>query len=271
MMNDEIDLNDIANELLILNKYTIDTLFKLDNCSDCIALYVFYYKTAKWQKTNTIKANDTYIKKSLKWGEDKIRRTKKILKENGLIEIVQSRKDGKINGWYIKVSYLVKQKNIDDIKIKIDNINNTQNQELAKSTTSIEDINALKEYIKCLEKEIEMLKKNKNDNFSKKDLENEFNELWSLYPKKQGKKKALDKYIQCIKNNITNYEIVKQGIINYNRHIEKNKVSSKYIKQGSTWFNNECWNDQYDIEPQKQLIQRNFEEEFGEIVDDIDF
>ena len=115
--------------------------------------------------------------------------------------------------------------------------------------------------------------KNKDNNkkINKKNLENEFNELWELYPRKQGKKKALEKYIQCIKNNITNYEIVKQGIINYNRHIEKNKVSSKYIKQGSTWFNQECWNDQYDIEPQKQLIQRNFEEEFGEIVDDIDF
>lgn len=115
--------------------------------------------------------------------------------------------------------------------------------------------------------------KNKDNNkkINKKELENEFNELWELYPRKQGKKKALDKYIQCIMKNITNYEIVKQGIINYNRHIEKNKVSSKYIKQGSTWFNQECWNDQYDIEPQRQLIQRNFEEEFGEIVDDIDF
>lgn len=113
--------------------------------------------------------------------------------------------------------------------------------------------------------------KDNNKKINKKELENEFNELWELYPRKQGKKKALDKYIQCIMKNITNYEIVKQGIINYNRHIEKNKVSSKYIKQGSTWFNQECWNDQYDIEPQRQLIQRNFEEEFGEIVDDIDF
>ncbi len=113
--------------------------------------------------------------------------------------------------------------------------------------------------------------KDNNKKINKKELENEFNELWELYPKKQGKKKALDKYIQCIMKNITNYEIVKQGIINYNGHIEKNKVSSKYIKQGSTWFNQECWNDQYDIEPKRKLIQRNFEEEFGEIVDDIDF
>ena len=64
---DDIKLNDIADDLLILNKITIDRLFQLDNCADCIALYVFYYKTAKWQKTDTVKANDQYVKKSLKW------------------------------------------------------------------------------------------------------------------------------------------------------------------------------------------------------------
>ena len=165
-MNEEIRLNDISDELVILNKYTIDTLFKLENCSDCIALYVFYYKTAKWQKTNTIKANDTYVKKCLEWGEDKVRRTKKILKENGLIDIVQSRKDGKISGWYIQVSYLVQQRKIDDVKIKVQEsnntcINNTQNQEVVESRNRNEEINALKEYIKCLEKELEMLKNKK--------------------------------------------------------------------------------------------------------------
>ena len=56
-MND-IKLYDIADDLLILNKITVDRLFQLENCADCIALYVFYYKTAKWQKTNTAKAND---------------------------------------------------------------------------------------------------------------------------------------------------------------------------------------------------------------------
>lgn len=120
-----------------------------------------------------------------------------------------------------------------------------------------------------IDKELDIeLDKNINKKYK---LVEEFEELWSLYPKKQGKKKALDKYIKCRKKNEVTYEIVKQGIINYNRHIEKNKVSSKYIKQGSTWFNQECWNDQYDIEPQRQLIPRNFEEEFAEIVDDIDF
>lgn len=166
-MNEELKLNDIADNLLILNKTTIDKLFVLDNCTDCIALYLFYYKTAKWQKTNTIKANDTYIKKCLKWGADKIRKTKQILKENGLINIVQRRENGKISGWYIEVSYLVSQKKIEDIKIKVeDNSNNTQNQQVEKATSGNEETNALKEYIKCLKEEIEMLKNN-NINSSK--------------------------------------------------------------------------------------------------------
>ena len=167
-MNNEIELMDIADDLLILNKTTIDTLMELDNCADCIALYVFYYKTAKWQKTNQVKASDEYVKKCLKWGRDKIAKTKSTLKENGLIEIVQTRKDNKISGWYIKVSYIVNKKKIEDCKVLV---NNTQNQQVGNPTSTDEDINALKQYIKCLETENKMLKeertpkKKKNSQF----------------------------------------------------------------------------------------------------------
>ena len=158
-MND-IKLNDIADDLLILNKITIDRLFQLENCADCIALYVFYYKTAKWQKTDTVKANDQYVKKSLKWGISKIQKTKQTLKEHGLIDIVQRRKDGKIEGWFIKVSYLVSERKADEIKIKVQESNNTQNEQVENCTSGNEETNALKEKIKCLKKEIEMLKNN---------------------------------------------------------------------------------------------------------------
>lgn len=174
-MGNELKLNDIADELLILNKLTIDTLFNLDNCSDCVSLYVFYYKTAKWQKTDTIKANDVYIKKSLKWGVDKIQRTKKTLKEHGLIEIIQRRKKGKIEGWYIRVSYLVTQKKTEDISVNVEESNNTQKQQYPEATSSLEDINALKEVIKSLKKEIEMLKK--------KEKKSSFDELIESYSK----------------------------------------------------------------------------------------
>lgn len=160
-MEEELRLNDISNELLILNKMTIDRLFQLDNCVECIALYVFYYKTAKWQKTNTIKANDVYVQKCLKWGKSKVTKIKEILKENGLIKIIQRRENGKISGWYVEISYIVTQRKIEDIQIKVEESKKSPEQEVVATRSGVQDTNALKEKIKCLEREIEMLK-NKN-------------------------------------------------------------------------------------------------------------
>lgn len=273
-MNYELKLNDIADDLLILNKMTIDTLFRLDNCADCIALYVFYYKTAKWQKTNTIKANDLYVKKSLKWGAEKIKRTKAILKEHGLIDIIQRRKEGKIEGWYIQVSYLVTQKKLEDIKIKVEECNNSQigiidsknsqsnnsqNQEVENPTSRDEEINTLKDKINCLNEKIKMLEDNKENNHQQVDkvsslskeeeiLKKEFEELWKLYPRKEGKAVAFKSYCKYRKSTKADYiteEDVEKGIEAYNRHIKANNIETKYIKQGSTYFNQRCWEDVY--------------------------
>lgn len=164
---EELRLNDIAEDLLILNKITINRLFQLENCADCIALYVFYYKTAKWQKTNMVKVNDHYIKKSLKWGLDKIRRTKNTLKEHGLIDMVQRRnKEGKIEGWYVKISYLITEKKLEDTKVIIETNHTTQNPQVVEPTSGEEEINALKEKIKYLKKKILILEGNDNSNTS---------------------------------------------------------------------------------------------------------
>lgn len=207
-MND-IKLNDIADDLLILNKITVDRLFQLENCADCIALYVFYYKTAKWQKTNTVKANDQYVKKSLKWGISKIQKTKQTLKEHGLIDIVQRRKDGKIEGWFIKVSYLVNERKADEIKIKVQNINNTQNQQVENCTSGNEETNALKEKIKCLEKEIEVLKDNKKERKPKKQTKS-YDEQITEYTQNEELQNALKAFVQMrsfIKKPMTEYAL----------------------------------------------------------------
>ena len=161
----EIKLNDIADDLLIINKTTIDKLFALENSAECVALYIFYYKTSKWQKTNKIKANDEYVKKCLKWGYDKIRKTKQTLKENGLIEIIQDRKEGRICGWYIKVSYLVSKKSIDDIKIKVEEqeVNTPDKQEVGNSRSGEQNLSALKDNNISALKEIEEVNNNIED------------------------------------------------------------------------------------------------------------
>ena len=175
-MEVELKLNDIADDLVILNRATIETLYRLDNCVDCLALYLFYYKTAKWQKTNTIKANDAYVQKSLKWGTKKIRATKETLKENGLINLVQRRDKGKIVGWFVEISYIVTKRNIEDVKVRIEDINDTKcsninisNQNAPKSqvaqvTSGSQETNALKINNKCLNNNILNKKERKTEN-----------------------------------------------------------------------------------------------------------
>lgn len=79
---------------------------------------------------------------------------------------------------------------------------------------------------------------------SKPNYELEFDELWKIYPNKKGKAKALTKYILSRKKGTT-YEQVFNGIKNYIEYIKKNKIPVQYIKHGDTYFNNQCWLDEY--------------------------
>lgn len=102
---EEIKLNDIADELLIINNTTIERLFQEEN-KDTLVLYLFYYKTAKWQKHNPIKATDEYATKCLHWGIHRVKNIKKRLKEMELIEVEKRiNEKQQIDGWYIKVNY----------------------------------------------------------------------------------------------------------------------------------------------------------------------
>ena len=73
----------------------------------------------------------------------------------------------------------------------------------------------------------------------------EFEKLWSLYPRKEGKKAAFASY-QRAKKKGTTLDEVHTGIVNYLDYIKFKKIEPQYIKQGSTWFNGEHWNDEYD-------------------------
>ena len=78
----------------------------------------------------------------------------------------------------------------------------------------------------------------------------EFDALWALYPRKQGKSAALKAYEKARKKGV-DFDTVKQGIESYSQYVKDNNIEQRYIKQGSTWFNGECWNDDYR-KPRKQ-------------------
>lgn len=74
----------------------------------------------------------------------------------------------------------------------------------------------------------------------------EFEELWKLYPRKEGKKQAYAAYKRAIKNGTKN-EDIRKGIENYVEQIRIKGRPIEYIKQGSTYFRNEHWTDVLDM------------------------
>ena len=106
----------IEDLLVIVTKQTLDRFLKEDNPADLIALYVFYYYTAKWQKTNQPKCTTSYVATGLKWSEPKVRKVKKVLVDMGFIEDITATMDGKITGHYIKLNYIMKESNVPPLK-----------------------------------------------------------------------------------------------------------------------------------------------------------
>ena len=182
------------------------------------------------------------------------------MKEHGLIDIVQRRKDGKIEGWFIKVSYLVSERKAEEIKIKVQDINNTQNEQVENCTCGNEETNALKENIKCLKKEIEMLK---NNNIGENN-----NTPESEKPEKAEKKKRfvipsveeVQEYCTERGNNIDAQHFVDyysaRGWMLGKNHIKDWKACI------STWERNDSFKPQkQQKQPEKKYDQNGYESE----------
>lgn len=98
----------------------------------------------------------------------------------------------------------------------------------------------------------EQYNKSSNNNVQKQ-LEEDFEKLWKLYPKKSGKPKAFSAYKRAIKKGVTNKEI-QTGIVKYLTQIKVQGTTKEYIKNGSTWFNQECWDDEYNLGQEKSPV-----------------
>ena len=131
-------------EPLVISKPLMDILLTEKNPSCLIALYCFYYYTAKWQKTNRPKATDKYCMSGLTIGYDKFHAAQKKLISLGLIEKVHERdKSGKYIGWYMKVNFIWGKEKATQI---IQNSQNTvldKKPELLKTSTGFQNTNAL--------------------------------------------------------------------------------------------------------------------------------
>ena len=94
-------------------------------------------------------------------------------------------------------------------------------------------------------------------------IREEFDYLWSIYPKKQGKQNAFKAYKKARKDGVT-YEEVKQGLDAYSNYV-KGK-DTQYIKMGSTFFSQRAWQDDWSINGNNGSNEFGF----GEYTDSID-
>lgn len=79
---------------------------------------------------------------------------------------------------------------------------------------------------------------------SESAYESEFDSIWKLYPRKEGKSNAYKSYVKARKDGETKESIL-DGLNRYLTQIKAEETPAKFIKHGSTWFNQRCWHDEY--------------------------
>ncbi|MFW7419002.1 hypothetical protein ACODH8_02285 [Vagococcus fluvialis] len=98
----------------------------------------------------------------------------------------------------------------------------------------------------------------KNDD--KENVKNSFESIWKLYPKKQGKDNSFKAYQKALKDGVTDEQII-QGIEDYKKQIEIQRTEMQYVKNGSTFFNQRCYLDEFITMTNKRQYQASKAEE----------
>ena len=84
---------DIESEPIIISQSLLNIIFKQEHPEDVLAVYIFYYRTAKYQKTNQVWCTVGFISNGIKISENRVREARKILLELNLIEDLQQRSE----------------------------------------------------------------------------------------------------------------------------------------------------------------------------------
>lgn len=154
-------------------------------------------------------------------GESAVRSTLKELEQAGYFRREKVRKNGKI----VKIEYVISEyKNCEKPLVENPQLENPQLGNRTQLNTNTLSTNSL----------------------STKELHTEFENLWSIYPRKQGKDKAYGFYEKARKKGTT-YEEVYRGIEAYVASIEANETEMQYVKMGSTFFSQKAWQDDWSV------------------------
>lgn len=87
---------------------------------------------------------------------------------------------------------------------------------------------------------------NTDSSTTKESIHTEFENLWTMYPRKNGKSKALGYYEKARKSGVP-YEDVEKGIKAYTQYIQAENIEPRYVKMGSTFFSQKAWEDDWSV------------------------
>ena len=226
---EDLELRDIADNLFILNKITVDRLFTCENPGDAFALYCFYYRQAKWKKTDTIEATNTFVKNGLHWGIDRINKAKNILKNLGLIEIMQRKENGMITKWLVRIHYIVSN---NKLNIKVENLKdnqNTSNPLVDRTTSGFQETNNNNIDNKLKNNNIDN-NINNNNAPENSNSQNEQNSIEEKLPNKptHSEQKELSKLQKQREKNKEYYPLANK-LKEYIEHVSRRKISDKTV------------------------------------------
>lgn len=228
----------------------ITLLLKQDNYEDLLALYSYYYYTAKWQKTNQAWATTSYVSKGLKWTETRVRKNKKILLSLGLLEEISGmKKEGGL--WekpYIKVNFIWGQSALYDSRDS-----GVNGSPVHQETNALSVIN----------KDICLLPANEEE-ISLYVTPSMFDAFWELYPKKEGKGPAHVAWNKlCARRGLdrVKWRVIERAI-RLQKKCERWQIYSQIV-QPVNWLNKNFW--ETDPSTMKAFIDKSLPEKIYDL------
>jgi hypothetical protein len=227
---------DNNDEPIVVSKYLMDLLIGQPHYLELCGLYMFYYYTAKWQKTNQVKATNSYVAKGIGCSEVRLQKYKAQLIDLHLIEniIVKDANESRITGHYIKVNFIWAKEKLNKI-----NTNSTTPNFYPMEISTPNALSSNKQMLPLL---------TSSSKFNK-ITPIMFHTFWKLYPKKtdQGKAKtAWDKL--CKKKDVPDWNTISNAI--YAQKESERWQEKEFIPMPSTWINQSRWLD----DPKEMII-----------------
>jgi hypothetical protein len=229
----------IEEEPIVLSKAVMDLLLQQDKPADLIALYCFYYYTAKWQGLNQCKATISYVAKGLQWTKEKVYKNKNILTYLGLIESVRKRNNsGKIDGHYVRVNFM--WSNVGPVNYESHSL---VHQDGNTDTTNNKIL--FVDSVKSIEAKQEKILQTSTPTGSNIPIvPSLFETFWKLYPRKTDKgkaKTAWDKLCSKPVKERPTWKVIRTAI---KEQSESERWSDpKYIPMPTTWIHQNRWLD----------------------------